>query len=136
MKTLTILQPSTGLILLGEKRVETRGWYTSVRGRVAIHAGLSKAYLKDWPQKGLHWACNTFGCILGTVKIVDCVLLSRIAEHGYILLATEQERRLGDWSHGRYGFILSDPILFPEPVPAKGKQGWWNWEPCEVRDDA
>lgn len=129
MRTLTVLQPWAGLILTGEKHIETRGWNTNIRGRVAIHAGVNEKFLKEWPRSSMHWACNVTGCVLGTVEIVDCIPLNRIAERGYLYLATEKERRLGDWSPGRYGFVLRNPILFDKPIAAKGKQGWWDWQP-------
>lgn len=129
MKALTILQPWAGYIFTGEKHIETRSWNTNIRGRVAIHAGASEKYLNVSTRAVIHRACSTMGCILGTVEIVDCIPLDRIAERGYLYLATEKERRLGDWSPGRYGFVLRNPILFDHPIAAKGKQGWWNWEP-------
>lgn len=127
MRALTVLQPWAGLILLDEKRVETRSWYTKIRGTVAIHAGLDTKWLRKFSDLSEHWACTATGFILGTVEIVDCILLDHIAESEYRGLANEKERKVGDWSSGRYGFILQNPILFDEPIPAKGKQGWWNW---------
>lgn len=40
---------------------------------------------------------------------------------------TERELMLGDWTPGRYAWEFSDMKLIT-PVPAKGKQGLWNWE--------
>ncbi len=39
---------------------------------------------------------------------------------------TEQELAFGDYSPGRYGWLLSDPILFKNPIPCKGNLGLWN----------
>lgn len=33
----------------------------------------------------------------------------------------------GDYGDGRFAWPLSDPRPFPQPVPAKGKQGWWHF---------
>ena len=38
---------------------------------------------------------------------------------------------LGDWTPGRYAWELRNIKLLPEPIPAKGQQGLWNWEPPE-----
>lgn len=38
------------------------------------------------------------------------------------------EYALGDWSNGRFAWEFSDMKLIT-PVPAKGKQGLWRWEP-------
>lgn len=44
MKALTILQPWASLIAIEAKLIETRSWYTSHRGELAIHAGRSLAH--------------------------------------------------------------------------------------------
>ena len=50
--------------------------------------------------------------------------------HDYIV-PTAQEMALGDWTPGRYAWELRNIKLLPEPIPAKGQQGLWNWEPPE-----
>lgn len=40
----------------------------------------------------------------------------------------------GDFSSGRFGWRLVDPVLFGEPIPAAGAQRIWQWQPpsgCE-----
>jgi hypothetical protein len=39
---------------------------------------------------------------------------------------TNQELAFGDYSPNRFGWLLSDPILFKEPIPCKGQLGIWN----------
>ena len=34
----------------------------------------------------------------------------------------------GDWTPGRYAWELSNVVMLPDPIPAKGKQGLWNWD--------
>lgn len=48
--------------------------------------------------------------------------------HDYIV-PTAQEIALGDWTPGRYAWELKNITILPEPIPAKGQQGLWNWEP-------
>jgi len=38
------------------------------------------------------------------------------------------ERLFGDWTPGRYAWELQNVVMLPEPIPAKGAQGLWNWE--------
>lgn len=38
MKVITIWQPWASLIVLGHKKIETRGWATKYRGPLLIHA--------------------------------------------------------------------------------------------------
>lgn len=42
---------------------------------------------------------------------------------------TEKEINLGYWHAGMYAWELQNVKLLPEPIPAKGKQGLWDWEP-------
>lgn len=41
--------------------------------------------------------------------------------------------RFGDYSPGRWAWLLEDVRVLPEPLPAKGRQGWWSVDlPGEV----
>lgn len=33
----------------------------------------------------------------------------------------------GDYGEGRWAWLLTDIERLPEPAPATGKQGWWEW---------
>lgn len=35
---------------------------------------------------------------------------------------------LGDFTPGRFAWLLEDVTLLAEPVPAKGRQGLWEWD--------
>ena len=133
MKAYTVYQPYAYATVAGIKRYETRPRRTNIRGRVAVHAG--KAELKR-ATKGLSdnafWSLMEavggktvlpLGAVVGTVEIVDCVPVEEIAD-----TLTERERALGDYSPGRFAWVLQNPVMFDKPIPARGKQGWWNWE--------
>lgn len=137
MRALTIYQPYASAIILGIKQCETRPQRTNIRGRVAIHAGkkeLSEVLrsLTDEQRDKLltlyhHQPplCKEMiyrGAVIGTVELVDCVPIEKITES-----LSEQERTLGDYSPGRFAWVLRNPIKFSSPVPAQGKQGWWRW---------
>ncbi|MNP72839.1 hypothetical protein D3C76_1694650 [compost metagenome] len=38
------------------------------------------------------------------------------------------EFHFGFYGHGRFAWELADVKMLPEPIPAKGQQGIWNWE--------
>lgn len=125
MKAFTVHQPYAYLIVAGLKIYETRPRRTNIRGRVAVHAGKDKrrfitmAESLGFPKSPvLH-----YGAVVGTVEIVDCVPVEEITHK-----LTEREWDIGDYSPGRFAWVLKNPVMFPEPIPAKGKQGWWNWE--------
>ena len=133
MKAYTVYQPYAYATVAGIKRYETRPRRTNIRGRVAVHAG--KAELKR-ATKGLSdnafWSLMEavggktvlpLGAVVGTVEIVDCVPVEEV-----VGALTPQERALGDYSPGRWAWVLKNPVMFDTPIPARGRQGWWNWE--------
>ena len=137
MKAITLWQPWAQLCVLGVKRVETRGYNTNIRGQVAIHAAKKDVteqfliYTPVWEKEyfyknGIRLVAKLpRGVVVGTVEIVDCVPIEKLYGTQY---DTPQERAFGDWSPGRYGWIMKEPVLFDKPVPAIGRQGFWNWE--------
>jgi hypothetical protein len=48
-------------------------------------------------------------------------------DHG-IYEPTDQELLFGDWAPGRFAWEIKNVKMLPKPIPAKGKQGLWNWE--------
>lgn len=50
-------------------------------------------------------------------------------EKGGFVDTEGREYVFGDYTPGRYAWILEDVKQLPEPIPAKGHQGLWNWEP-------
>lgn len=137
MKAFTVYQPFAFAIVAGIKPHETRPRRTNIRGRVAVHAGMKEidAVLKrcseEYREKIIQlqhespFIDNVLyrGGIIGTVEIVGCVPVEEVVNR-----LTERERLLGDYSPGRFAWVLKDPIMFDEPIPARGQQGWWEWE--------
>lgn len=50
-------------------------------------------------------------------------------DFGDYFVPTEKEMALGYWVPGNYAWELQNVRILPEPIPAKGKQGLWDWEP-------
>ena len=139
MKAFTVYQPYAFAIVAGLKHYETRPRRTSIRGRVAVHAGKRDAWRTgllesgDMPEvervlaevqgAGNRAARLEYGAVIGTVEIVDCVPVENLVDS-----LDDRERILGDYSPGRFAWVLENPIMFDEPFPARGKQGWWNWD--------
>lgn len=125
MKAITIKQPWASLIAHGIKDIENRTWRTNYRGRILIHAGASKKEgwrLNDVQRFHLRRSgsslCSTdfdklpFSAIIGSVEIIDCI-------QGYSSVWAEKD--VWNW-------VLANPILFPEPIPAKGKLSFWEYD--------
>lgn len=146
MKAITILQPYAELIAHELKHFETRSWPTKYRGKIAIHAGkelypitpeikqaveaavfysgpFHPTYIEDW----------TRGAVIAIADLVDCLKVvghqsltaGAILENGKLILGNELY--FGDYSKGRYAWQLENIKMLKMPIPAKGKQGLWNW---------
>ena len=132
MKAFTVYQPYAHAIVAGLKQYETRPRRTQIRGRVAVHAGkislnrVTRNFSQDEFEKLMNAIGGEtelpLGAVVGTVEIVDCVPVEDIIDS-----LSEQEKTLGDYSPGRWAWVLKNPIMFDTPVPARGKQGWWEW---------
>lgn len=46
---------------------------------------------------------------------------------GETAVNVESERPFGHYAPGRFGWILANVKALPEPIPAVGHQGLWNW---------
>lgn len=142
MKAITVWQPWASLLATGKKHIETRSWRTNYRGEILIHAA-KKPYSQieliipredrkliedalrlryiDWKER------VPTSVIVGKANLVNCVLIDETTAE----LIKEQhpdEYAFGDFTPGRYAWVMESPVLFKEPIPAKGKQGLWNWE--------
>lgn len=143
MKALTIWQPWASLLACGAKKFETRPWATSYRGPIAIHAAKKDisdvlrtlpAPLANKMKKaiGTEWKDLPTGAVIATAELVN---VWSIAYHPGTYLprlgddfVSENERAFGDWTAGRYAWELANVKILPALIPAKGKQGLWNWK--------
>lgn len=147
MKVLSLLQPWATLVVMGAKKIETRSWNTKYRGPLLIHASAGKnmGMLKDRHNQFLATVYNKyapkapafvdlpFGKIIGSINLVHTFIseLTYTGEGIYYqewgAKFTETEMAFGDYSPGRYGWLLANPKLFTNPIPAKGALGLWEY---------
>ena len=129
VKVLTVKQPWAYLICSGIKDIENRTWKTNFRGRIYIHSSAkgiefsnpNEVFTKEqyssldnehkimviMSKKAME--CSS---IIGSVEIVDCV-----------------QNHPSLWAeNGVWNWVLANPILFPEPIPAKGKLSFWEYD--------
>jgi hypothetical protein len=140
MKTLSLWQPHAAAIALSLKPFETRGWYTSYRGPLAIHAAKKLFKRSDYPQDYWEESCAQlskagcpyweldYGKILCVVDVVDCVptgaLRGRIGGAEF----WGDFRDVGDDGKKRYALKLACVRLidaYKRPV-VTGRQGFFN----------
>lgn len=130
MKVLSLLQPWATLVVTGYKKLETRSWTTAYRGRLLIHAGKGRggaalaaapairAFIPDFNSL-------SFGAIIGEVTLHDIIRLP--LAQGDPDALTLEEKAFGTYDSGRYGWILTDPVSYDEPIPATGRLGLWEF---------
>jgi len=142
-KVLSLTQPWASLVCLGAKKIETRSWHTNYRGGLLIHA--SKAYPK-WAKEceeeepflsalrpgGVYCEpAAVCGQIIGQCRLVDCIHTQAVARLNPL------EAEFGDFSPGRYAWILEQASFLFHPIPAKGALGLWehpslNWSKIDT----
>jgi activating signal cointegrator 1 len=141
LHALSLTQPWASLVAIGAKLVETRSWWTSYRGPLAIHASKGfPGWAKDCWQYGPHfqYALKPLGietrkdldllprgAIIATCRLVDCLAMynPRVAELARPYTA---ERAFGDYSAGRWAWVLMDITPLPEPIECNGALGLWR----------
>jgi hypothetical protein len=133
MKAISLLQPWATLVVMGVKKIETRSWSTPYRGRILIHASLGKAgsiftdhptftkYIPDFKKLPL-------GAIIG-----EATLTAILRVEDFALPDTEmnrmtlEEKAFGDYSPGRYGWLLEDAMAYDTPIVARGHLRMWEF---------
>jgi hypothetical protein len=85
-------------------------------------------------KAGLTWCFLPTGCVIAIAELVDCRPAESYVFGGTLRDISENEIIFGDYTPGRYAWILENirPI---EPVPAKGQQRLWEWPVEKWRDD-
>lgn len=130
-KVLSVRQPYASLLVSGVKDVENRSRRTNFRGTVLIHASAkmhdimnqlpTKIFLLGTSPVEQHVMKmakdvvkeNLFGCIIGSVDIVDCV-----------------QNHPSEWAEkGQWHWVCANAKKFEHPIRyVKGKLGIWEWE--------
>lgn len=137
MRVLSIRQPWASLIMIGAKPFEFRSWPLRVAGeRWAVHASAS-------------WRRGEIGAILGRLDrgytegmdpdkartLLVAVLVGQ--EHlptGAILgtvlggQAVPASTIWDDADDAVWANPVSDPRMLAEPIPVKGRLGWWRYD--------
>lgn len=130
MKVLSLTEPYATLIKEGKKLVETRSWKTNYRGEIFIHASMTKISKSDLEDSSLMNLVNnvnmSFGNIICSCNLVDCVYMTE--EYVKNMKKENKEEYIcGDYSVGRYAWILEDVKVLKNPIKAKGQLGIWDY---------
>ncbi|HEU0110520.1 MAG TPA: ASCH domain-containing protein [Flavisolibacter sp.] len=133
MKVISLLQPWATLVILGVKQIETRSWSTAYRGELLIHASKGKkgGGLVSQPPFSKHiqdFNQLPFGAIIGQVLLTEVL---RVEDLQYtptcINTLSLEERAFGDYSKGRFAWMMENPIPLKNIIPIGGSLGLWEY---------
>lgn len=147
VKAISLWEPWASAVMTGAKTVETRSWHTHYRGELLICAAKKKdkkslELLNDvqWQKSllALHAMSSyhnpfhhptgvnhlNFGKAVAMVDVIDCIpsdyFKNLCAEMYY------DNVHLGDFSDGRFVWVLDNIKRVKEPFEVKGSQGFFN----------
>ena len=154
MRSLTLHQPWASLIAHGYETTETRGWpapKTLVGSRIAIHAAKRRPRRSEWNDRvaeAMDGVDLPLGVIVATARLDGCV---RVLSNGFAKLSEPadpervwvvdrfgREHRdvhqmnsdpYGDYSEGRWIWLLSRIRPVEPPIEARGNRRVWILPP-------
>lgn len=150
VKALSLWNPWAFLVMVGAKRIETRGYGTSWRGLLAIHATKAfppgaialchsepfKAVLK---AHGIRYPADLpRGAIIAVANLHRVGRIGRrrdgqVYVEGHDLPTTGNELAFGNYEPNRWGWVLTNVRPLPEPIPCRGSLSLWE-VPEEIVD--
>ena len=139
-------QPWATLVAIGANVIETRDWPTKYRGPFAIHAAKgfppeAQALCRKPPFLNALMAAGyespdelPRGAVVAVVNLRSLLVCDRStvkkvrarSKRGEL---PAHEADFGDFSDGRYGFVLDDVWRVNPPVAASGMLGFWELPP-------
>ena len=146
MKALTIRQPYASLIAIGEKHIETRSWNTAYRGELAIHS--SKKFLKyeldlcsEKPfidclaKHNLSVENLPLGEVIAICDLIDVIPTDKFIRSNWPYLIFANELKFGNFTEGRYAWIIKNVKMLEKPISISGKLGLWNFDKGDKTSD-
>ena len=136
-------QPWATLVAIGENSIETRSWGTRYRGPLVIHAAKGfprdarelcrlSPYRKVLARHGYADASDLpLGSVIAVATLEGVMEFDRSSLKDVRARAARgefppHEADFGDFSPGRYGWMLKDVRRLPDSIPARGMLGLWD----------
>jgi activating signal cointegrator 1 len=129
MHCISLWQPWATLIAIGAKKIETRSWHTDYRGPLAIHAAkkigsldsaansLAIEAISEYERSHGRMDPMPLGAVVAICDLVDCVYFGPDYQR-----QPEPELSFGDFTEGRWGFVLANVRKLAKPIPMRGFQ--------------
>lgn len=164
MNTVTLWQPYAGLIAAGAKTIETRSWAPHEAAHMKplyIHAAASAPAITRGVIDTVSWMwarSRPRGAIVARCLLTGWAQVKRLTGPGHpgvypiaeICIASAmtspqarahefdigriQTDGYGDYTPGRWLWMLDDIEKIVPPIPAKGRQRIWQWTPPTETD--
>lgn len=143
MKALSLTQPWATLVASGAKRIETRSWPTSYRGPLAIHAAkgfpreaqevcFEEPFASALLRAGIRVPNDLpRGAVVAVARLagIQPTVLTLNEPHPLAPAPDSDEWAFGDYGPRRFMWFIEGVQALPEPIPAKGALGLWEWTP-------
>lgn len=148
LRALSLTQPWASLVALGRKKIETRNWSTAHRGWIAIHASkgfppeardlaVGTPFIDAFIQTGVYDSTDDLplGAIVAVANLYHVGKIARNREGAVYIdpkdwaVTDAYELAFGDYTPGRYGWVLTNVGRLREPIPCKGALGLWTVPP-------
>lgn len=142
IRAISLWEPWASLIAVGAKKVETRSYYTNVRGSLLICAAQTKKGLKIADEAGFveggaaysgREICldiggkeieMNFGKAVAVVDFAHCITTDLFRQETTGREFKSQEP-FGDFSAGRFAWVFHSIKRIKKPFEVKGKQGFF-----------
>ncbi|WP_454018463.1 ASCH domain-containing protein [Azospirillum sp. Marseille-Q6669] len=142
-KALSIRAPWWWAILHMGKDIENRGWPTSYRGPVLIHASSwwrQEEAMEDADEAGSIMRSTGFRPLDSAFPTDDAgqpirrltpAMLKAASGCivGTVEIADCVSQSDSPWFFGRFGFVLRNPVAFAQPIPCKGALSFFSPSP-------
>lgn len=127
MKVLSIKEPYATLIKNKIKFIETRSWKTQYRGDLIIHSCKGVYPIKEKIKHLISEQDLKYGQLLCVVTLEDCIYIDEKFA-GKVKKEDYNNYLCGDYSIGRYAWVLSNVRVLKKPVEISGQLSLWNYD--------
>lgn len=131
LKTISLWQPWATLLVTGAKKIETRSWKPQEAGWYAIHATqtlptdrFDLCFDRPFSKYISHPRHLPLGGIIGIVHVAGFYPTEDVRR-----TISEDERAFGDYTDGRWAWVTDWQYELRLPVPIRGHQSVWNFQP-------
>ncbi len=133
VRCISLWQPWASLMAVGVKTVETRGWYTEVRGEIYIHAAKTRHGITESDftpgqesamEKALGMPRARWGTDLPFGSLIAVGDLAEVLSGPAALARFPEQEPFGGFDADRWGHVYEN-LRAIGPIPCRGAQGFF-----------